>query len=143
MRPLVGDNECHDCTAVEKAMGSRVGGKARKHVLRSGSGVVSSPAFRGPNDAPSVAPEQNKQEIQKLHRYMRQKLSEIEQVYQYSPVGLVLMDMDYRFVRINERMAEINGLPVEAHICKSASNFGSDADLMTASRITLRRAIVL
>ena len=26
------------------------------------------------------------------------------------------MDMDYRFVRINERMAEINGLPVEAHI---------------------------
>ena len=25
------------------------------------------------------------------------------------------MDMDYRFVRINERMAEINGLPVEAH----------------------------
>ena len=26
------------------------------------------------------------------------------------------MDMNYRFVRINERMAEINGLPVEAHI---------------------------
>jgi diguanylate cyclase (GGDEF)-like protein/PAS domain S-box-containing protein len=26
------------------------------------------------------------------------------------------MDPDYRFVRINERMAEINGLPVEAHI---------------------------
>ena len=55
-------------------------------------------------------------EIQSLHRYVRQKLTEIEQVYQYSPVGLVLMDMDYRFVRINERMAEINGLPVEAHI---------------------------
>ncbi len=55
-------------------------------------------------------------EIQSLHRYVRQKLSEIEQVYQYSPVGLVLMDKDYRYVRINERMAEINGLPVEAHI---------------------------
>jgi PAS domain-containing protein len=93
-------------------MASRVGGKPRKHVLRSGRGVVPPRALRRPNDAPSVAPEQTKQEIQKLHRYMRQKLSEIEQVYQYSPVGLVLMDMDYRFVRINERMAEINGLPV-------------------------------
>ena len=29
-----------------------------------------------------------------------------------APVGLVLMDKDYRYVRINERMAEINGLPV-------------------------------
>lgn len=55
-------------------------------------------------------------EIEELHRDIRQQLVEIEQVYQYSPVGLVLMDMDYRFVRINERMAEINGLPVAAHI---------------------------
>ncbi|MGC1359348.1 MAG: diguanylate cyclase [Xanthobacteraceae bacterium] len=58
----------------------------------------------------------DEQEIQRLHRFIRQKLTEIEQVYRYSPVGLVLMDKDYRFVRINQRMAEINGLPVEAHI---------------------------
>lgn len=62
---------------------------------------------------PVGAPEQ---EIQQLHRYIRQRLTEIEQVYRNSPVGLVLMDKDYRYVRINERMAEINGLPVEAHI---------------------------
>jgi diguanylate cyclase (GGDEF)-like protein/PAS domain S-box-containing protein len=112
----VGDNERHDRTAVEKTMASRVGGKPRKRVLRSGSRAAPQPALRGPNDAPSVAPKQTEQEIQRLHRYIRQKLTEIEQVYQYSPVGLVMMDMDYRFVRINERMAEINGLPVEAHI---------------------------
>lgn len=47
---------------------------------------------------------------------VRQQLAEIEQVYQYSPVGLVLMDRDYRFVRLNERLAEINGLPAAAHI---------------------------
>jgi two-component system, chemotaxis family, CheB/CheR fusion protein len=57
------------------------------------------------------------QEIQRLHRFIRQKLTEIEQVYRYSPVGLVLMDKDYRFVRINERMAEINGLPTSAALC--------------------------
>src|ERR1700722_11027117 len=54
--------------------------------------------------------------IEDLDHDIRRELIEIEQVYQYSPVGLVLMDMDYRFVRINERMAEINGLPVAAHI---------------------------
>ena len=97
-------------------MAARIGRKQRKHVLRAGPRGVPQPALRGPNDAPSVAPQETEQEIQKLHRYVRQKLTEIEQVYQYSPVGLVLMDMDYRFVRINERMAEINGLPVEAHI---------------------------
>jgi diguanylate cyclase (GGDEF)-like protein/PAS domain S-box-containing protein len=43
-------------------------------------------------------------------------LNEIEQIYRYSPVGLCFMDTDYRYVRINEHMAEINGLPVSAHI---------------------------
>ena len=43
-------------------------------------------------------------------------LNEIEQIYRYSPVGLCFMDSDHRFVRINEHMAEINGLPVSAHI---------------------------
>ena len=103
-------------SAAEKAMAARIGRKQRKHVLRAGPRGVPQPALRGPNDTPSVAPQETEQEIQRLHRYVRQKLTEIEQVYQYSPVGLVLMDMDYRFVRINERMAEINGLPVEAHI---------------------------
>jgi len=62
------------------------------------------------------APPDVARQIEGLHNDIRQQLTEIEQVYQYSPVGLVLMDMNYRFVRINERMAEINGLPVAAHI---------------------------
>ena len=43
-------------------------------------------------------------------------LNEIEQIYRYTPVGLCFMDINHRFVRINEHMAEINGLPVSAHI---------------------------
>jgi PAS domain S-box-containing protein len=43
-------------------------------------------------------------------------LNEIEQVYRYAPVGLCHMDKDYRFLRINEHMAEINGLTASAHI---------------------------
>ena len=43
-------------------------------------------------------------------------LNEIEQVYRYAPVGLCFMDTDYRYVRINEHMAGINGLPANEHI---------------------------
>ena len=46
-------------------------------------------------------------------------LNEIEQIYRYAPVGLCLMDVDHRFVRINEHMAAINGLPVSAHMGKT------------------------
>jgi len=43
-------------------------------------------------------------------------LNEIEQIYRYAPVGLCFMDRDHRVVRINEHMAEINGLSVSAHL---------------------------
>jgi len=57
-----------------------------------------------------------KSEIRRLNLELRQDLAEIQQIYRYAPVGLCLMDMNYRFVRINERMAEINGRPIEAHL---------------------------
>jgi diguanylate cyclase (GGDEF)-like protein/PAS domain S-box-containing protein len=50
---------------------------------------------------------------------VRLRLAEIEQIYRYAPVGLCNFDRQYHYVRINERMAQINGLPPEAHIGKS------------------------
>lgn len=41
---------------------------------------------------------------------------EIQAIYDTAPVGLCVIDRDLRFVRINERMAEINGLPAADHI---------------------------
>ncbi|MCX7178185.1 MAG: PAS domain S-box protein, partial [Proteobacteria bacterium] len=49
-------------------------------------------------------------------RETQARLSEIEQIYRDTPVGLFAFDREFRFLRINERMAEINGLSVEAHI---------------------------
>ena len=43
-------------------------------------------------------------------------LDEIEHIYATAPVGLCVLDRDLRFIRINERLAQINGLPVDAHI---------------------------
>jgi PAS domain S-box-containing protein len=47
---------------------------------------------------------------------IRRQLSEIESIYQTAPIGLCFIDTDLRFVRINEQLAQINGLPVSEHI---------------------------
>lgn len=41
---------------------------------------------------------------------------EMEAVYANAPVGLCVLDRDLRFIRINERLAEINGPSVAEHI---------------------------
>ena len=47
------------------------------------------------------------------------QLEELEEIYRAAPVGLCLVDPDLRFLRINERMASINGHAVEDHIGRS------------------------
>jgi PAS domain S-box-containing protein len=47
---------------------------------------------------------------------LRQKNDELEALYQNAPIGLCYLDRDLRYIRINNRLAEMNGLPVEVHI---------------------------
>jgi PAS domain S-box-containing protein len=42
-------------------------------------------------------------------------LAVLQSVVDSAPVGISVMDRDLRWLQINERLAEINGLPVEAH----------------------------
>src|SRR5919202_952393 len=49
----------------------------------------------------------------------RQQLAEIEAIYASAPIGLCFIDTELRFVRLNDRLAEINGLPAAAHIGKT------------------------
>jgi two-component system cell cycle sensor histidine kinase/response regulator CckA len=44
------------------------------------------------------------------------QLLELEYVYAAAPVGLLMVDRELRYVRINERLASMNGKPVAAHI---------------------------
>jgi PAS domain S-box-containing protein len=48
----------------------------------------------------------------------RQRLAEIEDLYRNAPVGLCVLDRDLRWIRINERLAEFNGIPAADHIGK-------------------------
>lgn len=46
----------------------------------------------------------------------RQQLLEIEAIYESTPIGLCVLDTEFRFIRINEFLAEINGVPASEHI---------------------------
>jgi PAS domain S-box-containing protein len=47
---------------------------------------------------------------------LRDRLSEIEAIYDNMPNGLALLDRDLRYVRINTALAEMNGVPAADHI---------------------------
>ncbi|MDJ0521306.1 MAG: PAS domain-containing protein [Planctomycetota bacterium] len=55
-------------------------------------------------------------EVEEERSRAEAQLREIEHLYDTSPIGLCLLDRELRFVRINDRMAEINGLPKEVHL---------------------------
>jgi len=48
-----------------------------------------------------------------------QQFSELEAIYGAAPLGMSTLDTQLRFRRVNERMAEINGLAVSDHIGKT------------------------
>lgn len=48
-------------------------------------------------------------------------LQEIEQLYAVSPQAMALMDQDLRYIRINPKMAEVNGKPASDHIGKTTA----------------------
>jgi PAS domain-containing protein len=47
---------------------------------------------------------------------LQDQLRELSLVYQSSPVGLYVLDRNLRFLRINQQMAEIDGISVEEHL---------------------------
>lgn len=47
---------------------------------------------------------------------VRQALSELAAIYNDAPIGLAVIGADFRFQRINQRLAELNGVPAEDHI---------------------------
>jgi len=45
-----------------------------------------------------------------------EQLEELERFYATAPIGLGFLDTDLRYVRVNERLAQINGATVPQHI---------------------------
>jgi len=51
-----------------------------------------------------------------------QQLNELQSLYNSAPIGLALLDREFRFQRINSVLGEITGLPVDEHIGQLASD---------------------
>lgn len=45
-----------------------------------------------------------------------QRLAQLQALYDGAPVGICFLDLNFRYVSLNRRLAEINGVSVEAHI---------------------------
>src|SRR2546423_6083080 len=54
-------------------------------------------------------------ETQAARRDAQDSLAVVDAVFGAAPVGLAFMDTNFRFVRVNEALATINGLPAEEH----------------------------
>ncbi len=64
--------------------------------------------------------------LQKSQIKLQQQLAEIESIYQSAPIGLGVLDPDLRFVRINQRLAEMNGFSIDAHLGRTVGELLPD-----------------
>ncbi|NND99413.1 MAG: PAS domain-containing protein [Pirellulaceae bacterium] len=59
-------------------------------------------------------------------RHLKDQFVELEQFYRAAPVGLCLVDTQLRFLRLNETMAMITGIPIENHVGKTIDEISPD-----------------
>jgi PAS domain S-box-containing protein len=58
-------------------------------------------------------------EFKALQRQLTLRQQELDSFFTGATAGLVILDKDLRFVRINQTLAEMNGVPVEQHLGKT------------------------
>ena len=66
--------------------------------------------------------------IRRAEEEARRRAQEIETIYNSAPVGLALLDADLRFTRVNQLLAQINGISVQEHIGLSMRELVPDVD---------------
>ena len=52
----------------------------------------------------------------RLQQTTTETLARLDSLQKHAPIGIAFMDRDFRFERINDELAAINGLPVQAHL---------------------------
>ncbi len=75
--------------------------------------VASSPLVWWSNN---IQAKGNQNVISGLEALPAQRLAQLQAIYDGAPVGLCFLDRNFRYVSINRRLAEMNGLAIEAHL---------------------------
>jgi PAS domain S-box-containing protein len=59
------------------------------------------------------------EELRRSGEEVRHQYAQLSTIYHTTPVGLAFVDTDLRYVSINDRLAEFDGLPAAAHVGKT------------------------
>ncbi|WP_296704613.1 EAL domain-containing protein [Thiocapsa sp. UBA6158] len=86
---------------------------AMGRVYRSADGAVER---MGGVTLDSTARKDSEQRLRASEEITRRQLAEIQTYYDTAPVGLAVLDTQLRYLRLNQRLAEMNGQPVAAHL---------------------------
>lgn len=90
--------------------------RGRRHVERSARLALES---RDRAHKESAERRRVQESLYESNEQLRQVLEELQAIYSQSPVGMLQLDTELNYVRVNEAMAAINGVPVEAHVGKA------------------------
>lgn len=71
-------------------------------------------------------------ELAESERHTRESLTLLETLQSAAPVGFAFVDRDFRIIRINGTLAEVNGAPVEAQIGRTIAEVAPDLWAQTA-----------
>ncbi|MFT3891047.1 MAG: PAS domain-containing protein [Anaerolineales bacterium] len=61
-----------------------------------------------------------------LYQKVEEALSELQATYDQTPIGMIQLDRNLRYIRVNETLAKMNGIPVKEHIGKKISEIVPD-----------------
>ncbi len=94
-----------------------------------------------PTGATPVLLHETYRALQASEARYRDLYAEMDDIYRVTPVGLCILDREQRFVRVNERLADINGLSVEAHLGRRVDEIVPNlaAELLPIYRAVLDR----
>lgn len=77
------------------------------------------PVFRDGSVAGAMAVLQNVTSMRQAEEAAEERLRELESIYGNSPVGLSSLDSELRYLRVNQMLADINGLSIEQMVGKT------------------------
>jgi PAS domain S-box-containing protein len=109
-RALAGEGHSHQRVTRHDKQGRPIEISLSTWPIRSADGRVTAIA--------GIFADVRAEELRMQRSLANQQLEELERLYATAPIGLGFMDTDFRFVRVNERMAQIDGVSSEAHVGK-------------------------
>jgi serine phosphatase RsbU (regulator of sigma subunit)/PAS domain-containing protein len=69
-----------------------------------------------------------------LQRSTERHLAELDAVFRDSPLGIAFLDLDLRFLRVNEALAGMNQVPADEHLGRTVGEVTGQHDVETALR---------